>query len=107
MVVEQRTARQCRAMMLHCGATVSALTTWLAMPGLLPDIDPNGLLEISAVYADRSLNHMLQRSRWYILAPRVSARQAMAIRIRDRRSCPRFRAASACCPNLRNCRWSR
>ena len=31
------------------------------MPGLLPDIDPDGLLEFSVVYTDRSLNHMSQR----------------------------------------------
>ena len=30
------------------------------MPGLLPDIDPDGLLEYSVVYTDRSLNHMSQ-----------------------------------------------
>ena len=28
------------------------------MPGLLPDVDPSGLLEFSVVYTDRSLNHM-------------------------------------------------
>ena len=28
------------------------------MPGLRPEIDPNGLLEYSVVYTDRSLNHM-------------------------------------------------
>lgn len=28
------------------------------MPGLLPNIDPDGLLEYSVVYSDRSLNHM-------------------------------------------------
>ncbi len=28
------------------------------MPGLLPHIDPNGLLEFSVVYTDRALNHM-------------------------------------------------
>lgn len=28
------------------------------MPGLLPDVDPQGLLEYSVVYTDRSLNHM-------------------------------------------------
>ena len=28
------------------------------MPGLLPDIDPDGLLEYSVVFTDRSLNHM-------------------------------------------------
>lgn len=31
------------------------------MPGLLPDVDPNGLIEFSVVYTDRSLNHMSQR----------------------------------------------
>ena len=28
------------------------------MPGLLPNVDPDGLLEYSVVYTDRSLNHM-------------------------------------------------
>jgi aspartate aminotransferase-like enzyme len=28
------------------------------MPGLLPDVDPEGLLEYSVVFTDRSLNHM-------------------------------------------------
>jgi aspartate aminotransferase-like enzyme len=28
------------------------------MPGLLPDVDPEGLLEFSVVYTDRALNHM-------------------------------------------------
>ena len=31
------------------------------MPGLLPAIDPDGLLEFSVVYTDRALNHMSQR----------------------------------------------
>ena len=31
------------------------------MPALLPDIDPDGLLEFSVVYTDRALNHMSQR----------------------------------------------
>ncbi len=31
------------------------------MPGLLPNVDPDGLLEFSVVYTDRSLNHMSQR----------------------------------------------
>lgn len=31
------------------------------MPGLLPQIDPDGLLEYSVVYTDRSLNHMSER----------------------------------------------
>jgi aspartate aminotransferase-like enzyme len=30
----------------------------IAMPGLLPQVDPNGLLEFSVVYTDRALNHM-------------------------------------------------
>jgi aspartate aminotransferase-like enzyme len=30
------------------------------VPGLLPDLDPNGLLEYSVVFTDRSLNHMSQ-----------------------------------------------
>jgi aspartate aminotransferase-like enzyme len=31
------------------------------MPGLLPNVDPDGLLEFSVVYTDRALNHMSQR----------------------------------------------
>jgi aspartate aminotransferase-like enzyme len=31
------------------------------MPGLLPAIDPDGLLEFSVVYTDRALNHMSKR----------------------------------------------
>ncbi len=30
------------------------------MPGLLPDVDPEGLLEYSVVFTDRALNHMSQ-----------------------------------------------
>ena len=30
------------------------------MPGLLPDVDPDGLLEYSVVFSDRTLNHMSQ-----------------------------------------------
>jgi aspartate aminotransferase-like enzyme len=33
------------------------------MPGLLPNVDPDGLLEFSVVYTDRALNHMSQRFR--------------------------------------------
>ena len=33
------------------------------MPGLLPDVDPDGLLEYSVVYTDRALNHMSQTFR--------------------------------------------
>ena len=28
------------------------------MPGLLPNVDPDGLLEFSVVYTDRAINHM-------------------------------------------------
>ena len=31
------------------------------MPGLLPHVDPDGLLEYSVVYTDRALNHMARR----------------------------------------------
>jgi len=31
------------------------------VPGLLPNVDPDGLLEYSVVFTDRSLNHMSQR----------------------------------------------
>lgn len=31
------------------------------MPGLLPDVDTDGLLEFSVVYTDRALNHMSHR----------------------------------------------
>lgn len=31
------------------------------MPGLLPNIDPDGLLEYSVVFTDRALNHMSQK----------------------------------------------
>ena len=31
------------------------------MPGLLPDVDPDGLLEYSVVYTDRAINHMSGR----------------------------------------------
>jgi aspartate aminotransferase-like enzyme len=31
------------------------------MPGLLPHVDPEGLLEFSVVYTDRALNHMSQK----------------------------------------------
>ena len=33
------------------------------MPGLLPDVDPDGLLEYSVVYTDRALNHMSESFR--------------------------------------------
>ncbi|MGN6829190.1 aminotransferase class V-fold PLP-dependent enzyme [Paucibacter sp. M5-1] len=31
------------------------------MPGLLPDVDPDGLLEYSVVFTDRAVNHMSQK----------------------------------------------
>src|SRR6185369_12724083 len=31
------------------------------MPGLLPHVDPDGLLEFSVVYTDRALNHMSKK----------------------------------------------
>jgi len=31
------------------------------VPGLLPNVDPDGLLEYSVVYTDRAINHMSQR----------------------------------------------
>ena len=31
------------------------------MPGLLPLVDPDGLLEFSVVYTDRALNHMSKK----------------------------------------------
>ena len=31
------------------------------MPGLLPEVDPDGLLEYSVVYTDRALNHMSRK----------------------------------------------
>ena len=31
------------------------------MPGLLPNVDPDGLLEYSVVYTDRALNHMSRK----------------------------------------------
>jgi aspartate aminotransferase-like enzyme len=31
------------------------------MPGLLPEVDPDGLLEYSVVFTDRALNHMSQK----------------------------------------------
>ena len=37
------------------------------MPGLLPQVDPDGLLEFSVVYTDRALNHMSARFRRVML----------------------------------------
>ncbi len=48
------------------GSAQACCYTWRAnygvpMPGLLPDVDPDGLLEFSVVYTDRALNHMSKR----------------------------------------------
>ncbi|RYY49276.1 MAG: hypothetical protein EOO24_67135, partial [Comamonadaceae bacterium] len=48
-----RVTRDCRE-----GADCDPLPGDSPMPGLLPDIDPDGLLEFSVVYTDRALNHM-------------------------------------------------
>jgi aspartate aminotransferase-like enzyme len=46
-----------KAIFLKIRASISDCGEEL-MPGLLPDVDPDGLLEYSVVYTDRSLNHM-------------------------------------------------
>ena len=48
------------------------------MPGLLPDVDPDGLLEFSVVYTDRSLNHM---SKKFITAMQDTARWFLVVAI--------------------------
>ena len=42
----------------HPGDVALSHFSGFAMPGLLPNVDPDGLLEFSVVYTDRSLNHM-------------------------------------------------
>ncbi len=42
----------------HSGEVALSHFSGFAMPGLLPNVDPDGLLEFSVVYTDRSLNHM-------------------------------------------------
>ncbi|MEO8279281.1 MAG: alanine--glyoxylate aminotransferase family protein [Ideonella sp.] len=55
------------------------------MPGLLPNIDPEGLLEYSVVFTDRALNHMSQNFQMVmrgvsgILKEAYSARSAVVI----------------------------
>ncbi len=55
------------------------------MPGLLPDVDPDGLLEYSVVYTDRSLNHMsaafqdVMRSVSHMLKDTYGARSAVVV----------------------------
>jgi aspartate aminotransferase-like enzyme len=46
------------------------------MPGLCPDIDPDGLLEYSVVFTDRSLNHMSQRFQGVMRGITAMLRQA-------------------------------
>src|SRR5215217_8937402 len=50
---------------MRCGCAASApfwnFRIGEPMPGLLPDVDPDGLLEFSVVYTDRALNHMSKR----------------------------------------------
>jgi aspartate aminotransferase-like enzyme len=43
------------------GVTESDFFAGANVPGLLPNIDPDGLLEYSVVYTDRAINHMSQR----------------------------------------------
>lgn len=55
------------------------------MPGLLPHVDPDGLLEYSVVYTDRALNHMSQcfqgvmRGISGVLKEAYSARSAIVV----------------------------
>jgi aspartate aminotransferase-like enzyme len=46
------------------------------MPGLLPNVDPDGLLEFSVVYTDRSVNHMSAK---FQLAMREISRMLKAV----------------------------
>ena len=46
---------------LPCPASRFAALPEIPMPGLLPDVDPDGLLEYSVVYTDRALNHMSRK----------------------------------------------
>jgi aspartate aminotransferase-like enzyme len=45
--------------LISCSASVQVKE--LCMPGLRPEVDPDGLLEYSVVYTDRALNHMSMR----------------------------------------------
>jgi aspartate aminotransferase-like enzyme len=55
------------------------------MPGLLPNVDPDGLLEYSVVYTDRALNHMSRRFQGVmcdissVLKEAYSARSAIVV----------------------------
>ncbi len=46
------------------------------MPALLPDVDPDGLLEYSVVYTDRALNHMSRRFQAVMRELSAMAKQA-------------------------------
>lgn len=46
------------------------------MPGLLQDLDPDGLLEYSVVYTDRTLNHMSRRFQQVMLAVQAGLKAA-------------------------------
>jgi aspartate aminotransferase-like enzyme len=55
-IIERAFAPSCalRPALPECGVPPKEI----AMPGLLPHVDPDGLLEFSVVYTDRALNHM-------------------------------------------------
>jgi aspartate aminotransferase-like enzyme len=50
------------------------------MPGLLPHVDPDGLLEYSVVYTDRALNHMAARFQRVMQDLSVGLRQVYGAR---------------------------
>jgi aspartate aminotransferase-like enzyme len=52
------TLTQRKVLLVACGLN---LFLERKMPGLLHDVDPDGLLEYSVVYTDRALNHMSKR----------------------------------------------
>src|SRR5688572_7615377 len=61
-------ARRCMGPAGHRVGVVQSTTlncinpaSGVAMPGLRPDVDPDGLLEYSVVYTDRTLNHMSRK----------------------------------------------
>ena len=66
------------------------------MPGLRPDVDPDGLLEYSVVYTDRALNHM--STRFQQVMRDVSATLKEVYGAARRSSCPAA-AASAWRPS--------
>jgi aspartate aminotransferase-like enzyme len=50
------------------------------MPGLLPHVDPDGLLEYSVVYTDRAVNHMSKKFQRTMCAISDILKQAYAAR---------------------------